>query len=388
MNIAGSYDVSHFAIDVEGEISRLNAQVDLFWPQESALYEKAGLRDGMVVLDCGCGPGHLLEKLHGLYPNLQCFGVDVDEHLVEEASRNAARKQLRRCSIDRQSILALDFPDSSFDFVVSRLVLEHLPDPVQALAEVFRVLKEDGRAVFVANDFEIHLRTWPDCPSLSELYDAYRRARRADGGNPCIGREMPDLLRKAGFADVDLHVVTAHSRIVGDAAFLKAEGAGIPAQLVKSGYLSADVLNHLAFEWRAMLSAEGHAMMRLLFAASGVKQSTPAARREFQNTSPRAADVRDPAPARDVVPQRANINSYEDLLAFMVEALAREMDVEPAVIDKGKSVIQQGGDSLAAVGLSTALEDDVFISLPVSAVLSDASVEDVARNLWERMQRS
>ena len=48
--VDGSYKLSSFAADSDGEIQRLNAQVDLFWNQELPLYERLGLHDGMSLL--------------------------------------------------------------------------------------------------------------------------------------------------------------------------------------------------------------------------------------------------------------------------------------------------------------------------------------------------
>src|SRR5688572_22945896 len=160
--IEGSYDVSTFAVSVDAEIERLNAQLDLFWDQELALYQRFGLRDGMRVLDCGCGPGHLLAKLHSVYPALRSVGIEVDDQLVSAAQTVVTERKLTNCQIWRQSITALELPDNSFDFVVSRLVLEHLPDPMPALNEALRVLKVGGSAVFIDNDFDFHERTHPD----------------------------------------------------------------------------------------------------------------------------------------------------------------------------------------------------------------------------------
>jgi len=47
-----------------------------------------------------------------------------------------------------ESLAGLSFPDASFDLVLSSDVLEHMPDPYVAHAEVFRVLKPGGRHLF------------------------------------------------------------------------------------------------------------------------------------------------------------------------------------------------------------------------------------------------
>jgi ubiquinone/menaquinone biosynthesis C-methylase UbiE/acyl carrier protein len=379
MIVEGSYDVSNFAIDVGGEIQRLNAQVDLFWEQERSLYERLGLRNGMRLLDCGCGPGYVLEKLHGLYPAIQCTGIEVDEQLVAVAKGNVAEKRLNRCRIFQQSVTAMELPDDSFDFVIARLVLEHLPNPMLALKEVLRVLKTGGKAVFVANDFDLHERTAPDSPALEELYDAYRRARRAEGGNPCIGRELPLLMKRAGYSEVDLHLLAAHNHVLGDAAFLKAEGSGIPLQLVKTGHLASEALDRIAGQWRSMLTSKDHAIFRMLFAAVGEKAS-PLARSRL-----RFGDDGDDL-AREISGDHGSLldrepQSAEELRMFIQRTLADETNMSLEELATDQSLIHLGVDSMAAVGLCNQLESRLAVTLPMSEVLSGKSIDDLTEEV-------
>ncbi|MGN6555937.1 MAG: methyltransferase domain-containing protein [Verrucomicrobiota bacterium] len=372
----GSYIISQFAVDAEGEIQRLNAQVDLFWKQELALYQRLGLKDGLALLDCGCGPGHLLDKLHALYPALQSTGVEIDGQLVAVARQTAACKN--GCRIFQQSINALELPDNSYDFVIARLVFEHLPDPLPALREVFRVLKPGGKAVLIDNDFDLHERTWPDSPALVELYGAYRTARRLDGGNPCIGRQLPGLLKRAGFTGVDLEILAAHNHTVGDSPFLKAEGSGIPAQLVKNGHLPADSLDRIARQWHSMLTNPEHAIFRMLFAAIGEKPSadslpvpTPGSERTKIETGPSTA-------ASDAF---TDLNSADKVAGFIQHIVAEDMKVPIDSIALDASLIHQGADSMVAMTLCGKLESRLGIALSIAEVLSDRSVNDLAQKV-------
>jgi acyl carrier protein len=165
----------------------------------------------------------------------------------------------------------MELADDSFDFVIARLLLEHLPEPLIAAKEIYRVLKPGGKVVIIDNDFEVHLNTYPYIPELSLLYDAYCRARIEEGGNPKIGRELPYILRKSGFANVDIETIIAHSEVVGDEIFLKSEGSGIPTKLVEDGYLPRDVLESLTGKWYEMLQEDSHAVFRQLFIVGGEK---------------------------------------------------------------------------------------------------------------------
>jgi ubiquinone/menaquinone biosynthesis C-methylase UbiE/acyl carrier protein len=371
--IEGSYNISTFAADIDREVQRLDAQVDLFWNQELPLYQRIGLQDGMSLLDCGCGSGYLLKKLRAVYPGLRCTGIEIDGPLVAVARSNVAGNG---CQILQRPITALGLPGQSFDFVISRLVLEHLPDPLAALKEVFRVLKVGARAVFLDNDFDLHERTWPDSPALGDLYEAYRRARRADGGNPCIGRQLPVLMKKAGFTAVDLHLVAAHNQLVGDKAFLKAEGSGIAAQLVKTGYLDPDAFEEVAGQWRSMLIDPDHAIFRMLFAVAGEKAETPgdsglaeARSISIGNRSEVVADV-----SHDI----GELRSRKQIQRFMREILAEEMKVPADSILSDESLIHLGVDSMAALALCSAVEARLGSTLSVAELLCGSSIDDLA----------
>lgn len=95
------------------------------------------------VLDVGCGEGRFCRKLSaaGLSP----IGIDPTEPLIERA-----------CSLDPAGDYRigraeqLDFPDDSFDLVVSYLTLIDIEDARAAIAEMARVLRPGG-TLLVAN---------------------------------------------------------------------------------------------------------------------------------------------------------------------------------------------------------------------------------------------
>src|SRR5215211_7729469 len=104
---------------------------------------------GARVLEVGCGPGHLSNRLarrHGL----EVTGVDLDPAMIERARANAGRPgsaRERRPSFVVGDAASLAFPDRSFDLVVSTLSMHHWSDPAAGLAEIGRVLRPGGRAL-------------------------------------------------------------------------------------------------------------------------------------------------------------------------------------------------------------------------------------------------
>jgi SAM-dependent methyltransferase len=100
------------------------------------------------VLDVGCGPGHLANRL-ARDNGLEVTGLDLDPMMVERARANAVQTVVaeRRPTFAVGSVAALPFPDDSFDLVVSSLSMHHWADATTGLAEIGRVLCPGGRAV-------------------------------------------------------------------------------------------------------------------------------------------------------------------------------------------------------------------------------------------------
>lgn len=273
MTHKGSYQIKTISVDMEKEINRLKAQVDLFWDKELKHYIEFGLKDGIKVVELGSGPGFVIERLLKTFRKIHVTGLEI-EPLLNDYAKNylLGKKRFKRCTLVEGSIMKTGFPDNSFDFAVTRLVLEHLADPVEAVREIYRILKPGGKAVFIDNDFEMHIMTYQNIPELRELYDAYCKSRYDEGGNPKIGRELPRILKDGGLRNIDFEVISAHSELLGDEMFFQSEGIGIPMRLLKDGYLSSEMLGRISLKWRDMIRHKDHQIIRQLYMAVGEKE--------------------------------------------------------------------------------------------------------------------
>jgi ubiquinone/menaquinone biosynthesis C-methylase UbiE len=116
---------------------------DFFRPPERILRE-AGIRNGLTVLDFGCGPGGFslaAAKLVG--PEGRVFAVDRHPLALKSVSEAASRRGLRNI----RTILGggpADLAGGSVDVVLLYDVLHGLPEPGPILAEFYRVLKPRG----------------------------------------------------------------------------------------------------------------------------------------------------------------------------------------------------------------------------------------------------
>lgn len=101
----------------------------------------AAARRGARVLDIGCGPGHLVERLADR--GLEVTGVDLDPAMIARARRRLGD----RARLLTADVANLPLPDAEFDLVVSTLSMHHWANPQAGLVEIARVLKPDGGAL-------------------------------------------------------------------------------------------------------------------------------------------------------------------------------------------------------------------------------------------------
>ena len=106
----------------------------------------SGARPGDRTLDLGCGTGYLTRRMaRAVAPTGSALGTDPSTQVIEHARKLAGPQD--GCTFERGIAEGIEFPDGSFDVVVSSLMVHHLPAPVRprAVAEMRRVLRPGGR---------------------------------------------------------------------------------------------------------------------------------------------------------------------------------------------------------------------------------------------------
>jgi arsenite methyltransferase len=120
------------------------------------LLTATGLRGDERVLDLGCGRGAVLLTAAKLVPRGRAVGVDIwraDQtgNSMQATWANAdAEGVADRVELHTQDMTDLQFPDESFDLVVSNLAIHNLPDNEtrrSAIDEAVRVLRPGGHVV-------------------------------------------------------------------------------------------------------------------------------------------------------------------------------------------------------------------------------------------------
>jgi SAM-dependent methyltransferase len=113
---------------------------------------------GGIVLDVGCGPASITASLARVVgPSGLVLGVDRSEAMLARAVRAESGPQIGFLHADAQR---LPLRDQTVDAVVSVAVLQLVPDPVMALAEMARVLRPGGRLAVMVPTAGRAARVW------------------------------------------------------------------------------------------------------------------------------------------------------------------------------------------------------------------------------------
>ena len=98
----------------------------------------------------------------------------------------------------------LPLPDESLDRLTTRNTIIYVDDPECTIHEFRRVLKASGKLHAIEGD-------WPMMvvePVASKDWAAFVNAASHACRTPDIGRQLYGLMRRAGFTDIDLQVIT------------------------------------------------------------------------------------------------------------------------------------------------------------------------------------
>lgn len=99
------------------------------------------IKEGMQVLDVGCGTGNFSIKL--AEKGCKVVGIDMSTEMLKIAKEKARCRNLN-IEFYKMDVLDLKFQDEYFDGVFSMAVFEFIQNPDRAIDEMFRVLRKDG----------------------------------------------------------------------------------------------------------------------------------------------------------------------------------------------------------------------------------------------------
>lgn len=155
---------------------------------------------GSRVLEAGCGVGAQTVTLAANSPDARITSIDISDVSLAQARAAVATAGFGNVAFQQANIFDLPFPADSFDHVFVCFVLEHLRDPVGALAALRRVLRPGGTITVIEGD---HGSTYfhPQDDDADRAVAILVELQARGGGDALIGRRLYPLLKEAGFAD-------------------------------------------------------------------------------------------------------------------------------------------------------------------------------------------
>lgn len=134
----------------------------------------SGLPDGSRVLDLGCGAG--IPSTRSLSQRFRVIGVDISPAQVEQARRNVPNAEFIQGDIGE-----VEFPERSFDGIVSLYAVSHVPraDHADLFARAFAWLEPGGRflATLGATDAPDWTGDWLGVPMFFSAFNADENRR-------------------------------------------------------------------------------------------------------------------------------------------------------------------------------------------------------------------
>jgi ubiquinone/menaquinone biosynthesis C-methylase UbiE len=170
----------------------------VFAPWARILVEIVPARAGEAVLDVATGPGTVArEAAAQVGPNGQVVGVDISGAMLAIARSFPRQPAAADIQYLESSATAIPLQDARFDVAYCQHGLQHMTEPMRALAELKRLLKPGGR---------LGVAIWNQSP-FGPFREAVASVNVSDGGPQpsTLGREPDDLervLREAGFDEV------------------------------------------------------------------------------------------------------------------------------------------------------------------------------------------
>jgi SAM-dependent methyltransferase len=181
--------------------------------EQHRLYEQAGLLNALIypwidfsqtknLLEIGSGVGGQTEILLERYPQLSISCVEIEGTQIAQAKNNLARFGDRSIQFVCEDAKQIQL-EKNFDGAFICWVLEHVSSPQLVLDSVFDHLMPGG-IVYITEVFNSSFHYFPQCEGLAAYYRAFNELQKENGGNPDIGIQLGNLLKKSGFENIEL----------------------------------------------------------------------------------------------------------------------------------------------------------------------------------------
>ena len=147
-----SFDEKYFSTHTYQDVSF--ARFSQYW-WSNRFYAMLARRYGQhsaCLLEIGSGLGHLVAQLEDSF---ETYGMDLNHWAVRESKSVIKETVLQTASAEE-----IPFADGTFGVVIIKHIVEHLPNPEKAIAEIGRVTAPGGILILATPNLDSLLRPW------------------------------------------------------------------------------------------------------------------------------------------------------------------------------------------------------------------------------------
>jgi 2-polyprenyl-3-methyl-5-hydroxy-6-metoxy-1,4-benzoquinol methylase len=146
------FDENYFSTHTYANVSF--ARFSQYW-WSNRFYAMLARRHGKRsarLLEIGSGLGHLVAQLEDSF---ETHGLDLNYWAVRQS-----KSVVRKTGLQNTSAQDLPFADRSFNVVIIKHIVEHLPDPQKAIIEIGRVTEPGGTLILATPNLDSLLKPW------------------------------------------------------------------------------------------------------------------------------------------------------------------------------------------------------------------------------------
>lgn len=223
------------------ERARLSGMEALWDPGSRALLDDLGIGPGWKCLEVGAGGGALVEWMAARGAHVTA--IDIDTRYIEHLASDSI-------TVRRIDIREDELPQSEFDLVHSRLVLEHLADRRQILDRLVATLRSGGWMVMEDYDWSC-FGFDGDTPGFSDTAEVILGFMEKAGFDRNYGRRVVSDVEAAGLTDVRGE---GRARLIDSSSpgfdFFRLTFESLRGAIVEAGMLSAEEADAAASRFR------------------------------------------------------------------------------------------------------------------------------------------
>jgi ubiquinone/menaquinone biosynthesis C-methylase UbiE len=157
-----------------------------------------GIKEGMRVLDVGCGTGEVSMMLAELIGKSgEIIGFDLSENSLAIARDIAKQKQLSNIRFIYADIACLPYDLGKFDAIVGRRVLMYQKDAVNSVKSLLPFIKSDGVIIFQESDCMAASISTTSMPLHTLVQSWIWDTVAKEGGNIHIGTNLYSIMKQA-----------------------------------------------------------------------------------------------------------------------------------------------------------------------------------------------